>query len=191
MEKKRYCFIKLLVLAAIAICSTTTMYAQVQVTNLNLLKAGDKIRIYPKNNDGTSNYGNNDLALACCGDGEDLTSRKKAGSGETWTLVDAAEKGFYYLKNNLGCYWAHQNNSPDMSLKCTKSLNSAVKVTLTWDSKHGGVCFWNKEDDRGLNNLNGANDRYNWYSFFSSYYYYTNTTFDVANLSLNLKLADL
>lgn len=45
MEKKRYCFIKLLMLAAIAICSTTTMYAQVQVTNLNLLKAGDKIRI--------------------------------------------------------------------------------------------------------------------------------------------------
>ena len=184
MEKKRYCFIKLLVLAAIAICSTTAMYAQFQVTSLKLLKAGDKIRIYPKNNDGTSNYGNNNLALACCDDGKDLTSREKAGSGETWTLVDAPGKGFYYLKNNLGCYWAYQDNSPSMSLKCTKSKNSAVEVTLTWDSRHGGVCFWNKKDGRGLNNLNGANDRYNWYSLFSSYYYYTNTTFDVANLSL-------
>ena len=122
------------------ICSTTTVSAQIKVTSLSQLKAGSVIKIYPKDSDGTSHYGESSKALACSGNGKYLTSYEKAGSGNSWTLVDAGD-GYYYLKNNLSCYWAYQGQSSSEPLTCTTSQSSAVKVKLTWDSVYGGVCF--------------------------------------------------
>lgn len=163
------------------LCSAATVLAQTKVTSLSQLKAGCVIKIYPKSSDGTSHYGDSKLALACSGNGKDLTSYEKAGAGDSWTL-EAAGDG-YYLKNNLGCYWAYQSKSSFGSLTCTTSESSAVKVSLTWDSKYGGVCFWNQKDNSGLNNLYGYNYRFNWFSSKSDYNSSdANTTFDVAIL---------
>lgn len=107
-----------------------------------------------------------------------LTSYEKAGSGNSWTLVDAGD-GYYYLKNNLSCYWAYQGQSSSEPLTCTTSQSSAVKVKLTWDSVYGGVCFWNRRDGTGLNNLNGYCYKFNWWSSPSNYASDANTTFDV------------
>lgn len=143
--------------------SSTLAYSDTKVTSLDDLEAGLVIKIYPHGKASGAS-----LSLACSGNGKDLTSYAKAGDGDEWTLVDA-DSGYYYLKNELGCYWAYQNNSTRQSLTCTTNISSAIKVKLTWDSKNGGVCFWNEKDGRGLNNLYGSNDRYNWYSS-SSYY---------------------
>ena len=148
-------------------------YSQGKVTCLEDLQAGDVIKIYPY-----GHYDEASMALSCKGDGMDLTSYAETGKGSEWTLIDAGS-GYYYLKNELGCYWAYQDRSSDHSLTCTKDINSAVKVKLTWDSKNRGVCFWNQKYGTGLNNLYGYNDRYNWYSYSSSYNSDTNTTFEV------------
>ena len=157
------------------------MSAQTKVTSVNQLKAGCVIKIYPKGNYGTSNYGESKYALACSGDGQSLTSYEKAGSGDEWTLEDAGD-GYCYLKNNNGCYWAYQGRSCYESLECTIDKSSAVKISLTWDTKYSGVCFWNAKDDRGLNNLMGGNDMYNWWSARDYYSQDANTTFDIALL---------
>ena len=60
--------------------------------------------------------------------------------------------------------------------------NSAVKISLTWDTKYSGVCFWNEKDGRGLNNLNGSYYSYNWWSNPDDYSRDANTTFDIALL---------
>ena len=148
-------------------------YSQGKVTCLEDLQAGDVIKIYPY-----GHYDEASMALSCKGDGMDLTSYANAGKGSEWTLIDAGS-GYYYLKNELGCYWAYQEYSSSHSLTCTTDINSAVKVKLTWDSKNRGVCFWNQKDDKGLNNLYGSNYNYNWYSYSSSYDSDTNTTFEV------------
>ena len=148
-------------------------YSQGKVTCLEDLQAGDVIKIYPY-----GHYDEASMALSCKGDGMDLTSYAEAGKGSEWTLIDAGS-GYYYLKNELGCYWAYQDRSSDHSLTCTKDINSAVKVKLTWDSKNRGVCFWNQKYGTGLNNLYGSNYNYNWYSYSSSYDSDTNTTFEV------------
>ena len=180
MEKKiRYGFLHLLLLTIFAVCSTATMSAQTKVTSLSQLKAGSVIRIYPKDSNGTSHYGESSKALACNSGGNVLTSYEKAGSGDSWTLVDAGD-GYYYLKNNLGCYWAYQSRTSYSSLTCTASQNSAVRISLTWDSTYGGVCFWNQQDGTGLNNLNGYGYRFNWWSSKSDYTSDANTTFDLA-----------
>ena len=126
-------------------------YSQGKVTCLEDLQAGDFIKIYPY-----GHYDEASMALSCKGDGMDLTSYAEAGKGSEWTLIDAGS-GNYYLKNELGCYWAYQDRSSDHSLTCTKDINSAVKVKLTWDSKNRGVCFWNQKYGTGLNNLYGSN----------------------------------
>ena len=145
-------------------------YSQGKVTCLEDLQAGDVIKIYPY-----GHYDEASMALSCKGDGMDLTSYAEAGKGSEWTLIDAGS-GYYYLKNELGCYWAYQEGH---SLTCTKDINSAVKVKLTWDGKNSGVCFWNQKDGTGLNNLYGRNDSYDWYSLPYDYNSDTNTTFDV------------
>ena len=153
--------------------SITNVLADTKVTSLDQLKAGTTIRIYP--------YGQSDLpfmALACNVNDYSLTSLSNAMYGEEWTLIDAGD-GYFYLKNELGCYWAYQDNSTSHSLTCTIDISSAVAVSMTWDNKHNGVCFWNKTDGKGLNNLNGSNNTYNWYSSPSSYDFDTNTTFEV------------
>ena len=171
-------FYKWFVAFVVLICSTTTLSAQTKVTSTSQLKAGSVIKIYPKDSDGASHYGESNNALACSGDEQPLTSYEKAGSGDEWTLEDAGD-GYCYIKNNNGCYWAYQGITSDESLKCTMDKSSAVKICLSWDTKYSGVCFWNKKDGRGLNNLNGW---YNWCSDSKDYSYDANTTFDVALL---------
>ena len=157
------------------------MSAQTKVTSLSQLKAGSVIKIYPKDSNGTSHYGESKYALACSGDGQPLTSYEKAGSGDEWTLEDTGD-GFCYLKNKNGCYWTYQGRSSSNSLKCTIDKNSAVKISLTWDTKYSGVCFWNTKDDCGLNNLYEYNYMYNWWSDPDYYSDDANTTFDIALL---------
>ena len=171
-------FYKWFVAFVVLICSTTTLSAQTKVTSTSQLKAGSVIKIYPKDSDGASHYGESNNALACSGDEQPLTSYEKAGSGDEWTLEDAGD-GYCYIKNNNGCYWAYQGNTSEESLKCTMDKSSAVKICLSWDTKYSGVCFWNTKDGRGLNNLNGW---YNWCSDSKDYSYDANTTFDVALL---------
>ena len=180
--KRSLHFYKWFVAVVLLICSITTMSAQTKVTSLSQLKAGSVIKIYPKDRKGTSHYGESKYALACSGDGQSLTSYEKAGSGDEWTLEDAGD-GFCYLKNNNGCYWAYQGITSSKSLECTMNKNSAVKISLTWDTKYSGVCFWNIKDGRGLNNLEGCNYMYNWWSTRDSYLEDANTTFDIAILS--------
>ena len=180
---KRYLhFCYWLAAVIILICSTATASAQTKVTELGQLYVGSVIKIYPKSSDGTSHYGESRLALACSGNGQSLTSYEKAGSGDSWTLEDAGD-GYYCFKNNLGCCWAYQSKSSYSSLTCTTSQSSAVKVSLTWNSKYGGVCFWNQKDNSGLNNLFGYNNRYNWYSSKSNYTSDANTPIDIAIVS--------
>ena len=179
--KRSLHFYKWFVAVVVLICSTTTMSAQTKVTSASQLKAGSVIKIYPKNRDGKSHYGESDYALACNGNWERLTSYEKAGSGDKWTLEDTGD-GFCYLKNEKGCYWTYRGSSSDNSLKCTMDKNSAVKISLTWDTKYSGVCFWNEKDGRGLNNLNGSYYSYNWWSNPDDYSRDANTTFDIALL---------
>ena len=179
--KRSLHFYKWFVAVVVLICSTTTMSAQTKVTSASQLKAGSVIKIYPKEGYGTSHYGESNYALACSGDGQLLTSYGKAGSGDEWTLEDAGD-GYCYLKNDKGCYWAYQGYSSFDSFNCTMNKNSAVKISLSWDTKYSGVCFWNAEDGRGLNNLDGYNYRYNWWSNPDDYSGDAHTTFDIALL---------
>ena len=174
-------FYKWFVAVVVLICSTITMSAQTKVMSVSQLKAGCVIKIYPKGNYGTSNYGESKYALACSCDWQSLTSYEKAGCGDEWTLEDAGD-GYCYLKNNNGCYWAYQRSSSSESLQCTINKSSAVKISLTWDTKYSGVCFWNEKDGRGLNNLEGYNYMYNWWSDPNNYSGDANTCFDIALL---------
>ena len=179
MKRSLY-FYKWFVAVVVLICSTTTMSAQTKVTSLSQLKAGSVIKIYPKDSNGTSHYGESKYALACSGDGQPLTSYEKAGSGDEWTLEDAGD-GLCYLKNDKGCYWTYQGRSSDY-LKCTMNKNSAVKICLTWDTKYSGACFWNSKDNCGLNNLYDDNYVFNWWTISDRYSGDANTTFDIALL---------
>ena len=174
-------FYKWFVAVVVLICSTITVSAQTKVTSVSQLKGGSVIKIYPKDNNGTSHYGENNYALACSGDGQSLTSYEEAGSGDEWTLEDAGD-GYCYLKNDKGCYWTNQKRSYSDSLKCTIDKSSAVKICLTWDTKYSGVCFWNEKDDRGLNNLDGSNCRYNWCYDSGEFNFGDNITFYIALL---------
>ena len=180
--KRSLHFYKWFVAVVVLICITTTMSAQTKVTSLSQLKAGSVIKIYPKDSNGTSHYGESKYALACSGDGLPLTSYEKAGSGDEWTLEDAGD-GLCYLKNDKGCYWTYQGRSSDNSLECTMDKNSAVKIYLSWNTYYSGVCFWNSKDDCGLNNLYGYNYLYNWWTEPDKYSGDANTTFDIAILS--------
>ena len=178
--KRSLHFYKWFVAVVVLICSTTTMSAQTKVTILSQLKAGSVIKIYPKDSNGTSHYGESKYALACSGDGQPLTSYEKAGSGDEWTLEDAGD-GLCYLKNDKGCFWTYQGRSSDY-LKCTMNKNSAVKICLTWDTKYSGACFWNSKDNCGLNNLYDDNYVFNWWTISDRYSGDANTTFDIALL---------
>ncbi len=171
---KRYLhFYQWLLCLLLFIGSSAVAYSQGKVASLDELKAGSVIKIYPY-----GHYNESSLALACSRAKEYLTSYAKAGDGDEWTLIDAGG-GYYYLKNELGYYWAYQDASSSHSLTCVLVANAAVKVKLTWDSKNGGVCFWNQKNDKGLNNLYSYNYQYNWYSSSSDYDNDTNSTFDV------------
>lgn len=173
MERKT-CFYKWLVAVFVLICSTITMSAQTKVTSASQLKAGCVIKIYPY----SDYYGDKDYALACSGDGQPLDIYKNVGSGDEWTLEDAGD-GSCYVKNNNGCYWAYQGSSDDEEMKCTIDKSSAVKVRLTWDSKNGGVCFWNDIDGSGLIDYDGW---FYWWAYPDEDYPYNEVTFDIALL---------
>lgn len=170
--KRHLHFYQWLLCLLLSISGSVAAYSQGRVTSLDDLEAGSVIKIYPY-----GHYGAASLALACSGD-QGLTSYEKAGDGGEWTLENAGN-GCFYLKNELGYYWAYQDTYPTHSLTCTKDVNSAVKVKLTWDSKNKGVCFWNQKDGKGLNNLYGYNYQYNWHSSSTNYAFDTNTTFEV------------
>lgn len=174
-------FYKWLVAVIVIVCSTLTMSAQTKVTSFGQLKAGCVIKIYPKGSYGISHYYESEYALACSGDEQPLTSYEKAGSGDEWTLEDAGD-GFCYIKNDKGCFWAYQGSSSSESLKCTTDKSSAVRISLTWDSKYNGLCFWNEKDGKGLNNLYEYYYRYNWWSDPNDYSIDANTTFDIVLL---------
>lgn len=174
-------FYKWLVAVIVIVCSTLTMSAQTKVTSFGQLKAGCVIKIYPKGKYGISHYYESEYALACSGDEQPLTSYEKAGSGDEWTLEDAGD-GFCYIKNDKGCFWAYQGSSSSESLKCTTDKSSAVRISLTWDSKYNGLCFWNEKDGKGLNNLYEYYYRYNWWSDPNDYSIDANTTFDIVLL---------
>lgn len=171
--KRHLHFYRWLLCLQLFVVSSAVAYSQGKVTNLDELKAGSVIKIYPY-----GHYNESSLALACSRSKEYLTSYAKAGDGDEWTLIDAGG-GYYYLKNELGYYWAYQDESNSHSLGCVLAANAAVKVKLTWDSENGGICFWNQKTDRGLNNLYSYNYQYNWYSSSSDYDNDTNSTFDV------------
>lgn len=172
--KRKTCFYKWLVAVVVLICSTTTMSAQTKVTSVNQLKAGCVIKIYPKDK-----FGYSDEALACSGDGQSLNLYCLAGSGDEWTLEDAGD-GSCYIKNDKGCYWAYQGVSDEEDMKCTINKSSAVKVRLTWNSKYGGVYFWNDIDGSGLN----CDECENWWAYPNEYdnydYEQDNSVFEIA-----------
>ncbi len=174
-------FYKWLIAVIVLICTTTTVSAQTKVTSFGQLKAGCVIKIYPKGKYGISHYYESEYALACSGDEQPLTSYEKAGSGDEWTLEDAGD-GLCYIKNDKGCFWAYQGSSSSGSLKCTTDKSSAVRISLTWDSKYNGLCFWNEKDGKGLNNLYEYYYRYNWWSDPNDYSIDANTTFDIVLL---------
>lgn len=150
------------------------MSAQTKVTSVNQLKAGCVIKIYPKDK-----FGYSDEALACSGDGQSLNLYCLAGSGDEWTLEDAGD-GSCYIKNDKGCYWAYQGVSDEEDMKCTINKSSAVKVRLTWNSKYGGVYFWNDIDGSGLN----CDECENWWAYPNEYdnydYEQDNSVFEIA-----------
>lgn len=160
-------------LFALLLMVCVTVSAMAQVTSIDQLTNGAVIKIYPH-----GYYGDTNLSLSCSGDGKELTSYEKAGAGSEWTL-EYAEKGMYYIKNELGCYWGSQGKSNDKSLDCTTNKENAERISFTWDYTHEGVCFWNEKEELGLNNLNGYNFKYNWWSSPNNYNTDTNTTFDV------------
>lgn len=142
------------------------MSAQTKVTSASQLKAGCVIKIYPTY-DGEDLYGDSNSALACSGDGQPLDSYEYVGSGDEWTLEDAGD-GSCYVKNNNGCYWAYQGSSDNEEMKCTIDKSSAVKVRLTWDSKNGGVCFWNDIDGSGFIDYMTQSEFY-WWAYPNEY----------------------
>ena len=144
------------------------------MTSLSQLKAGSVIKIYPKDRKGTSHYGESKYALACSGDDQLLTFFEEAGSGDEWTLEDAGD-GFCYLKNNMGYYWTYQGGDYWDQVKCSKNKNSAVKVSLTWDTEYSGVCFWNVMNGRGLHLRTFTDPWFNWNSSIDDV-----TRFDIA-----------
>ena len=175
--KRKTCFYKWLVAVFVLICNTITMSAQTKVTSANQLKAGCVIKIYPKERY-QDHYDDKDYALACSGDGQPLDTYKNVVSGDEWTLEDTGD-GSCYVKNNNGCYWAYQGSSLDEGMKCTANKSSAVKVKLTWDSKNGGVCFWNDIDGSGLI---GYGDSFYWWTYPDEDDPYFHVTFDIALL---------
>lgn len=164
--KRKTCFYKCVVAFVVMICSIITMSAQTKVTSANQLKAGCVIKIYPKDQY-QEHYGDRDYALACSGDGQLLKDYDYAGSGDEWTLEDAGD-GSCYVKNNNGCYWAYQGSSDNEEMKCTIDKSSAVKVRLTWDSKNGGVCFWNDIDGSGFIDYMTQSEFY-WWAYPNEY----------------------
>lgn len=65
-------------------------------------------------------------------------------------------------------------------MKCTINKSSAVKVRLTWNSKYGGVYFWNDIDGSGLN----CDECENWWAYPNEYdnydYEQDNSVFEIA-----------
>ena len=175
MDIKLHVFEKRLWLLCLLFVACSILAASAQkVTDVSQMMLGKQILIYPH-----GHLLENNLALCC--NGSELTSAENAGNseaGSVWTIADAGD-GCFYLKNELGYYWAYQDASSYHSLTCTSDINSAVGISFTWDSKNKGICFWNNKDGKGLNNLYCYNFQYNWYSSPTDYDTDTNTTFDV------------
>ena len=136
----------------------------VKVVSLGQLTAGSVIKIYPRGDSSHNYYAQTNMAVACGGDGQSLTSYEEAGAGDLWTLIDAGD-GYYYIKNDLGCYWPNQSCRLLDPLICTTSLEKAAKVILVWNSTFHGVEFWRVESPDGLYRY--ENGVYSWWTSWS------------------------
>lgn len=136
----------------------------VKVVSLGQLTAGSVIKIYPRGDSSHNYYAQTNMAVACGGDGQSLTSYEEAGAGDLWTLIDAGD-GYYYIKNDLGCYWPNQTCRLLDPLICTTSLEKAAKVILVWNSTFHGVEFWRVESPDGLYRY--ENGVYSWWTSWS------------------------
>lgn len=65
------------------------------------------------------------------------------------------------------------------SMTCTTDIRKAEKVKLSWSSKYNGLCFWNQSNYE-LNNLEGYNSMYNWWSTKDNFEGDPNSTFLVS-----------
>ena len=183
--KRSLHFYKWFVAVVVLICSITTMSAQTKVTSLSQLKAGSVIKIYPRDSEGTSRYAESDYALACSDDGYLLTYYKVAKSGDEW-ILEYAGNDSYYIKNNNGCYWTNQEPSDnDCWITCTIDKSSAVKISLTWDNKEGGVCFWNEKNGYGLRNHKYGQSVWVWGISPDQVFFVSGNVFDIALLKEN------
>ena len=161
------------------------MSAQTKVTSLSQLKAGSVIKIYPRDSEGTSRYAESDYALACSDDGYLLTYYKVAKSGDEW-ILEYAGNDSYYIKNNNGCYWTNQEPSDNGCwITCTIDKSSAVKISLTWDNKEGGVCFWNEKNGYGLRNHKYGQSVWVWGISPDQVFFVSGNVFDIALLKEN------
>lgn len=152
------------------------VWTEVKSSNFRSLKAGSVIKIFP--------YGQGNVeTLALSSNTTDctLTSTERAGdnSGNEWTLIEAGD-GYYYLKNNVGLYWAYQqSNISWRPMTTVNEISNAVKVSLVWNDAYTGIAFCNTNDGCYLNNLFGYNYRYNWYGDSSALTYDSNSTYAV------------
>lgn len=154
---------------------TVTSEDWMEVKSVDDLKVGALIRIYPYGQSGVSS-----MALSSNTSDAILTSTEEAGEeGNVWNLEDAGD-GYYYIKNDLGLYWAYQQSYNPYSNMYTKSSQSeAVKVKLVWNTTYPGVAFKNAYDGTYLNNFFGTNENYNWYDGEPPLTYDTNSTYHV------------
>ena len=182
--KRSLHFYKWFVAVVVLICSTTTMSAQTKVTSLSQLKAGSVIKIYPRDSEETSHYAESDYALACSDDGYLLSYYKDAKSGDEW-ILEYAGNGYYYIKNNNGCYWTNQEPSDNGWITCTIDKSSAAKISLTWDNKEGGVCFWNEKNGYGLRNHKYGQSVWVWGISPDQVFFVSGNVFDIALLKEN------
>lgn len=170
--KRHLQFYQWLLCLLLTMGSHLSAFSQEKTFFVEDLQGGDVIKIYPY-----GHYNEASMALTCDGEWMGLTS--KAGKGSEWTLIGDRDIG-YYLKNELGCYWAYQGNIINSTLFCTKDIGSAVKVFFSWDlKKNRGVLISIRKDFSVLENLEGKNVRYNWTSSFDTYDSDTNSTFEV------------
>ena len=155
----------------LAIASFSSAFADTEITSLDQLASGATFRTYYY-----VNYQTYYKAVACSGNGKELTNRGFAGDGDEWTLENAGDS-LYYIKNELGCYLRSSNNS-DGYLYCTTDKSAAAKVKLTMSREYVSalscyfniVSFQNQEDGTRLsmNTSAGSNEDVFYYSWSSS-----------------------
>lgn len=104
-------------------------------------------------------------AMSCNGIGEKISSQEAVGAdGNLWEVEDAGD-GYYYIKNNKGCY-IPDDEGLDACVGKGKGKALKAKLIRNAQGKFKGVMFqkinnlYGKESRRWLNNLYGKNTDY-------------------------------